>query len=149
MINKAIIIGRLGQDPEVRALPSGSGVMNLTLATSESWKDKQTGEKKEKTEWHRVVTFQDGLVKSLQAYLRKGALVYVEGKIQTRKWTDQTGQDKYTTEIVVDFGGSIRVFDKGKNAPSDAAEDSGWTGATAGNTGGGMPEGITDDDIPF
>lgn len=98
-INKAILVGNLGKDPETRYTPSGSAVTNITVATSESWKDKQTGEQQERTEWHRVVFF-NRLAEVAGEYLRKGSQVYIEGKIQTRKWQDQNGQDKYTTEIV-------------------------------------------------
>ncbi|MBE9548853.1 MAG: single-stranded DNA-binding protein [Proteobacteria bacterium] len=98
-INKAILVGNLGKDPETRYTPSGSAVTNITIATSESWKDKQTGEQQERTEWHRVVFF-NRLAEVAGEYLRKGSQVYIEGKIQTRKWQDQNGQDRYTTEIV-------------------------------------------------
>lgn len=108
-INKVILVGRLGQDPEVHYMPSGSAVANITLATSESWKDKQSGEKKEITEWHRVVFF-GKLAEIAGEYLRKGSQVYVEGKLRTRKWQDQAGQDKYTTEIVVDVGGTMQML---------------------------------------
>jgi len=113
-VNKAIILGNLGQDPEVRFMPSGEAVANLSIATSETWKDKQTGEQKEKTEWHRVSVFGKS-AEIAGEYLKKGSKVYIEGKIQTRKWTDQQGQDKYTTEIVLQgFGGVMQMLD-GKN----------------------------------
>src|SRR5687768_312987 len=106
-VNKVILVGNLGSDPEIRALPSGSKVCNLSLATSESWRDKNTGERREKTEWHRVVIFSEGLVKVAEQYLKKGAKVYVEGQLQTRKWQDQSGADKYSTEVVLQgFGGT-------------------------------------------
>lgn len=108
-VNKVILIGNLGADPEVRYMPSGAAVANVTLATSESWKDKQTGEQKELTEWHRVVFF-GKLAEIVGEYLRKGSQIYVEGKLRTRKWQDQSGQDKYTTEIVVDIGGSMQML---------------------------------------
>lgn len=108
-INKVILIGNLGQDPEVRYMPNGGAVANLTLATSESWRDKQTGEMKEQTEWHRVVLF-GKLAEIAGEYLRKGSQVYVEGQLRTRKWTDQAGQEKYTTEIVVNVGGTMQML---------------------------------------
>jgi single-strand DNA-binding protein len=110
-VNKVIILGNLGKDPEVRFMPNGGGVANLTIATSETWKDKQTGEKKEKTEWHRVVMF-GKLAEIAGEYLKKGSKVYIEGSLQTRKWTNQQGQDQYTTEIVVQgFNGTLQMLD--------------------------------------
>jgi single-strand DNA-binding protein len=103
-VNKVILVGNLGQDPEVRYMPSGGAVANITLATSESWRDKATGEMKEQTEWHRVVLF-GKLAEVAGEYLRKGSQVYIEGQLRTRKWTDQSGQEKYTTEVVVNVGG--------------------------------------------
>lgn len=100
-VNKVILIGNLGKDPEARRLPDGSTVVNLSLATAESWKDKNSGERKEKTEWHRVVIFNDGLCKVAETYLKKGSKVYIEGSLQTRKWTDQSGAEKFSTEIVL------------------------------------------------
>ncbi|AWK13659.1 single-stranded DNA-binding protein [Candidatus Fukatsuia symbiotica] len=111
-INKVILVGHLGQDPEVRYMPNGSAVVNLTLATSESWRDKQTGEQKDKTEWHRVVLF-NKLAEVAGEYLRKGAQVYIEGALQTRKWQDQTGQDRYTTEIIVGINGVMQMLGGG------------------------------------
>ncbi|WP_392564350.1 single-stranded DNA-binding protein [Orbus wheelerorum] len=108
-INKVIIVGHLGQDPEVRYLPNGGAVANISIATSESWKDKQTGEQKERTEWHRVVIF-GKLAEIAGEYLKKGSQVYIEGQLQTRKWQDQSGQDKYTTEIVVNIGGTMQIL---------------------------------------
>ena len=110
-VNKVIILGNLGKDPEVRFMPNGGGVANLTIATSESWKDKQTGEQKEKTEWHRVVMF-GKLAEIAGEYLKKGSKVYIEGALQTRKWQNQQGQDQYTTEIVVQgFNGTMQMLD--------------------------------------
>ncbi len=110
-VNKVIILGNLGKDPEVRFMPNGGGVANMTIATSESWKDKQTGEQKEKTEWHRVVMF-GKLAEIAGEYLKKGSKVYIEGSLQTRKWTNQQGQDQYTTEIVVQgFNGVMQMLD--------------------------------------
>ncbi|WP_370555207.1 single-stranded DNA-binding protein [Edwardsiella tarda] len=108
-VNKVILIGNLGQDPEVRYMPNGGAVANLTLATSESWRDKQTGEQKERTEWHRVALY-GKLAEIAGEYLRKGSQVYVEGQLRTRKWQDQSGQDRYTTEVVVDINGSMQML---------------------------------------
>ncbi|SBT81971.1 Single-stranded DNA-binding protein [secondary endosymbiont of Trabutina mannipara] len=108
-INKVIIVGNLGQDPEIRHMPNGGAVANITLATSESWRDKQTGEIKEKTEWHRVVLF-GKLAEIAGEYLRKGSQVYIEGSLQTRKWQDNSGQDRYTTEILVNLGGTMQMI---------------------------------------
>lgn len=117
-VNKVILIGNVGGDPETRYLPNGNAVTNITLATSDSWKDKQTGQQQDRTEWHRVVFF--GKVAEIAGeYLRKGSQVYVEGRLQTRKWQDQSGQDRYTTEIVVDMGGSMQLL--GGRGGSDEA----------------------------
>lgn len=119
-LNKVMLIGNLGKDPEIRAMQSGSEIANLTVATAESWKDKHTGEKKEKTEWHRVVIFNPNLINVCKNYLKKGSKVYLEGQLQTRKWTDKDGQDKYSTEVVLqNFGGTIIMLD-GKNTPSSS-----------------------------
>ena len=107
-VNKVILVGNLGQDPEVRYMPNGGAVANITLATSESWRDKATGEMKEQTEWHRVVLF-GKLAEVASEYLRKGSQVYIEGQLRTRKWTDQSGQDRYTTEVVVNVGGTMQM----------------------------------------
>ncbi|HGN0007857.1 TPA: single-stranded DNA-binding protein [Proteus mirabilis] len=127
-VNKCILIGHLGQDPEIRYMPSGGAVANLTLATSESWRDKQTGEMKEKTEWHRVCIF-GKLAEIAGEYLRKGSQVYIEGSLQTRKWTDQSGQDRYTTEVVVNIGGTMQML--GGNGGNQAGsqkpqQNQGW-----------------------
>jgi single-strand DNA-binding protein len=108
-INKVILVGNLGQDPEVRYLPNGGAVATISIATSETWKDKQTGEQKERTEWHRVVIF-GRLAEIAGEYLRRGSQVYIEGALQTRKWQDQAGQDRYTTEIVVNIGGVLQIL---------------------------------------
>ncbi len=108
-VNKVILVGHIGQDPEVRYMPNGGAVANLTLATSETWRDKQDGELREHTEWHRVVVF-GKLAEIASEYLRKGAQVYIEGQLRTRKWTDQSGQDKYTTEVVVNVGGTMQML---------------------------------------
>ncbi|WP_368869267.1 single-stranded DNA-binding protein [Proteus terrae] len=126
-VNKCILIGHLGQDPEIRYMPSGGAVANLTLATSESWRDKQTGEMKEKTEWHRVCIF-GKLAEIAGEYLRKGSQVYIEGSLQTRKWQDQNGQDRYTTEVVVNIGGSMQMLggNGGNQAGSQKPQSQGW-----------------------
>ncbi len=118
-VNKVILIGNLGQDPEVRYLPQGGAVTNITLATSESWRDKQSGEMKEKTEWHRVVVF-GKLAEIAGEYLRKGSQVYIEGQLQTRKWQDQQGQERYSTEVVVNIGGSMQML-SGRSSGNDNA----------------------------
>jgi single-strand DNA-binding protein len=110
-VNKVILIGNLGKDPEIRSLGSGDRVANLTIATSEQWRDKASGERKEKTEWHRVVIFNDNLVRVAEQYLKKGSSVYIEGSLQTRKWTDNSGQEKYSTEIVLQkFRGELTML---------------------------------------
>ncbi|HHR5887173.1 TPA: single-stranded DNA-binding protein [Providencia alcalifaciens] len=117
-VNKVILIGHLGQDPEIRYMPNGGAVANLTLATSESWRDKQSGEMREKTEWHRVIIF-GKLAAVAGEYLKKGSQVYIEGSLQTRKWQDQSGQDRYTTEVVVNIGGTMQML--GGNGSSNQA----------------------------
>lgn len=111
-INKAILVGNLGADPEIRRTADGKAIANLRIATSETWRDKATGERREKTEWHRVVVFNEGLAKVVEQYARKGSKLYIEGQIQTRKWTDKEGVERYSTEIVLqNFGGSIQLLD--------------------------------------
>lgn len=125
-VNKCIIMGRLGQDPEVRYSQGGTAFCNITVATSEEWKDKQSGEKKEKTEWHRIV-FSGKLAEIAGEYLKKGSQVYVEGKLETRKWTDQSGQDKYTTEIVVDsFNGVMQMIGSAPQAQGHQPQQQGY-----------------------
>jgi len=126
-VNKVIILGNLGKDPEVRFMPNGGAVANMTIATSESWKDKQTGEQKEKTEWHRVVMF-GKLAEIAGEYLKKGSKVYIEGALQTRKWQNQEGQDVYTTEVVVQgFGGTMQMLDgKPQGQPAQAQQTGGF-----------------------
>ncbi|MDC9589367.1 single-stranded DNA-binding protein [Xenorhabdus sp. XENO-10] len=126
-VNKVILVGNLGQDPEVRYMPNGGAVTNITLATSESWRDKQTGEMREKTEWHRVVIF-GKLAEVAGEYLRKGSQVYIEGSLQTRKWQDQSGQDRYTTEVAVNpIGGTMQMLgSRGSAASQDAPAQGGW-----------------------
>src|SRR6201999_3625400 len=129
-VNKVILIGNLGADPEIRTLNSGDKVANLRIATSETWRDRNSGERKERTEWHRVVIFNDNIVKVAENYLRKGSKIYVEGAIQTRKWTDNSGQEKYSTEIVLQkFRGELTMLD-GKGEGGGASEGD-W------NSGGG------------
>lgn len=142
-LNRVMIIGNLGNDPEIRHTQSGNAIANLTIATSESWKDKMTGEKKEKTEWHRVVIFNDGLVKVVEKYLKKGSKVYVEGQLQTRKWTDNSGVEKYTTEIVLQgFSSTLLLLDSKK--------DNGFTGeANEEVNPDGFASNDINDDIPF
>ena len=117
-VNKAILIGNLGKDPEIRRTQDGKAIANLTVATSETWRDKSSGERKEKTEWHRVVIFSEALCKVAEQYLKKGAKVYIEGAIQTRKWTDQSGVEKYSTEIVLQGFNSVLTMLDGKSSES-------------------------------
>ena len=126
-VNKVILIGNLGKDPEVRTSQDGSKIVNFTLATSESWNDKASGERKEKTEWHRVVVFNDRVADVVEKYVRKGSKVYVEGALQTRKWTDQSGQEKYTTEIVIGrFKGELTMLDGRQGGGEGGAERGGY-----------------------
>jgi single-strand DNA-binding protein len=166
-VNKVILVGNLGKDPEIRRLNSGDPVVNFTLATSESWRDKNSGDRKEKTEWHNIVIFNDNLAKVAEQYLKKGMKVYVEGQLQTRKWQDQQGQDRYTTEIVLQkFRGELQMLDSrnqgseggqvgysggrgsdfGQSSPSD---DYGGRSQSNGSRGGGNLSRDLDDDIPF
>ena len=129
-LNKVMLIGNLGADPEIRSFQNGGKVANLRIATSEQWKDKTTGERKEKTEWHTVAIFSEGLVSVVERYLKKGSKVFVEGKLQTRKWQDQNGQDRYSTEIVIQgLGGTLTMLD---------GASGGGMGAGGGGSGGGM-----------
>lgn len=159
-VNKVILVGNLGADPEVRTLPSGNKVVNLSVATSDQWRDKNTGERREKTEWHRVVIFSEGLTRVAEQYLRKGSKVYIEGSLQTRKWQDQSGQDKYSTEVVLQgFNSTLTMLDgRGDNAEGGGAGFSGPRSEPSGGGGGGARrpaanapafEGGVDDDIPF
>src|SRR6185437_3751676 len=135
-VNKVILVGNLGRDPEVRRLTSGDPVVNLSIATSESWRDKASGERKEKTEWHRVVIFNENLAKVAEQYLKKGSKVYVEGQLQTRKYTDKDGSEKYTTEIVLQrFRGELVMLD-GRGGDGDRAERPAMAGASAGGAEG-------------
>jgi single-strand DNA-binding protein len=162
-VNKVILVGNLGADPEVRRMQDGRPIVNLRVATSESWRDKATGERKEKTEWHRVVIFNEGLAKVAEQYLKKGAKVYIEGALQTRKWQDKDGQDKYSTEIVLQgFNSQLTMLDRAGGGSSGASDfggggDFGSPGPTAsrrpamagaGGGGGGRRDDM-DDEIPF
>ena len=124
-VNKVILLGNLGQDPDIRTMQNGKKVCTFSLATSDSWKDKETGEKKEKTEWHRVVVFNEGLIGVVESYIKKGTKLYVEGSLQTRKWTDDKGVEKYTTEIVIQgYGGRIDIVSaKGNNQELSQDQD--------------------------
>ena len=159
-VNKVILIGNLGRDPESRAMPSGDPIVNLSVATSESWRDKATGDRVEKTEWHRVVIFDERLCDVASKYLRKGSKVYIEGQLQTRKWTDQQGVEKYSTEVVLRrFNSSLQMLDsRGEGGGyGGAGGDQGGGGAPSGgdyggDRGGGAAPGAggdLDDDIPF
>lgn len=169
-VNKVILVGNLGNEPEVRNLPSGGKVVNLSVATSESWRDRNSGERKERTEWHRVVIFSEGLAKIAEQYLHKGSKVYIEGQLQTRKWQDQSGQDRYSTEVVLQgFNATLTMLDgRGEGDGqgggfSSPRESSGFGGRSeGGRSEGGRSEGRRpapsapafesggmDDDIPF
>ena len=144
-VNKVILIGNLGRDPEIRTLGSGDRVANLRLATTESWRDKATGERKEKTEWHSVVIFNDNIVKVVEQYVKKGSSVYVEGALQTRKYTDKDGAEKYSTEIVIQrFGGQLTMLGgRGDGAGGGADEGTYGGGYGGGGGGGGGGRGMT------
>lgn len=145
MLNKVQLIGNLGADPEVRSFDNGGKVCNLRLATTEKWKDKNTGEKREKTEWHQIAIFQEGLVGVCEKYLKKGSKVYIEGKLQTRKWQDQSGNDRYSTEVVIQgFGGSMVML--GDTGGGGGYSQSSTT-TTSTTVGSGTQE--MDDEIPF
>jgi len=166
-VNKVILVGNLGRDPEIRTMQNGGRVANITVATSEQWRDKSTGEKRERTEWHRVVIFNEHFLDVAEKYLRKGMKVYIEGQLQTRKWQDQSGQDKYSTEVVLQrFRGELQMLDRaGEGGGGGAGEGGGGGGGGGGGdyggssggdmggppSGGGGPAGNDDldDDIPF
>jgi single-strand DNA-binding protein len=162
-VNKVILIGNLGADPEIRRTQDGRPVANLRLATSESWRDKATGERKEKTEWHRVVIFNENLCKIAEQYLKKGSKVFIEGQLQTRKWQDQSGQDRYSTEVVLQgFRGELTLLDRagagssgGEFGSDDAGGEFGSSGptrkvaATAATAGARGARSDMDDEIPF
>jgi single-strand DNA-binding protein len=171
-LNKVMLIGNLGADPEIRSFQNGGKVANLRIATSESWKDKNTGERKEKTEWHTVAIFSEGLVSVVERYLKKGSKVFIEGKLQTRKWQDQNGQDRYSTEVVIQgLGGTLTMLDgaggggmgggggggrsggfggsggSGGDQGGSVGQSGGWNQSGGSSSGGGYDD--LDDDIPF
>lgn len=146
-VNKVILVGNLGRDPEVRSMQDGSKIVQLSLATSESWKDRNTGERKDRTEWHRIIVFNDKLGEICEKYLSKGSRIYVEGQIQTRKWTDQQGQEKYTTEIIVPrFRGELTILDTRNNAITDNTSTEYDPGPSQSSA---FSSSDLDDEIPF
>lgn len=162
-LNKVMLIGNLGADPEIRSFQNGGKVANLRVATSENWKDRQTGERKEKTEWHTVAIFSEGLVGVVERYLKKGSKVYLEGRLQTRKWQDQNGQDRYSTEVVLQGPNAVMTMLDGAQGGGGGQRSGGWqqggdqqssggagSGASSGaSSGGGSNYDDLDDDIPF
>lgn len=155
-VNKVILVGNLGRDPEVRSTQDGREIANFTLATSESWRDKNSGERRERTEWHRVVVFNDGLVNIVKNYLKKGAKVYLEGSLQTRKWVDNAGAEKYTTEVVLQgFNANLTMLDTRRSEGGEyGGGDSGGYSQQRESSGGGQQNQShaadqLDDDIPF
>jgi single-strand DNA-binding protein len=146
-VNKVILVGNLGADPEVKSFQNGGRICNLRIATSEDWKDRQTGEKKERTEWHSVVLQSDGLVGVAERYLRKGSKVYIEGQLRTRKWQDQSGNDRYTTEVSIGgFDGKLVMLDgakggQGGGGDSGGGSGGGWGAGSGGSSGGGGGQG--------
>ncbi len=158
-LNKVMLIGNLGKDPESRAFQNGGKVVNLTIATSETWKDRTSGERKEKTEWHNVAIFNENIGRVAEQYLRKGSKVYIEGALQTRKWQDKNGADRYTTEIVIqNFNGALTLLD-GRNDSGGGSGSAGYSrdrgndgysgGAPAASTGSSAFDHDLDDDVPF
>jgi single-strand DNA-binding protein len=155
-VNKVILVGNLGKDPEIRRTQDGRPIANLSVATSESWRDKATGERKEKTEWHRVVIFNEGLCKVAEQYLKKGAKVYIEGQLQTRKWTDQSGAEKYSTEVVLQgFNSNLTMLDGRSGGGGGYAEEVGGDFGSSSPAprrvaaAGGSRNSDMNDDIPF
>ncbi len=156
-LNKVMLIGNLGKDPEIRTTQDGKDIATLTLATSESWKDKSTGERRERTEWHRVVIFNDGLVNIAKSYLKKGSKIFVEGALQTRKWTDQSGQEKYSTEVVLQgFGSALTMLDargsgegRGEGGGGYADSPAPRAAASGGKKVEAFNDAAVDDEIPF
>src|ERR1700752_1012382 len=136
-VNKVILVGNLGADPEIRRTQDGRPIANLSVATSENWRDKATGERREKTEWHRVVIFNEGLCRVVEQYLKKGAKVYIEGALQTRKWTDKDNVEKYSTEVVLQGFNSVLTMLDGRGGGGSASDDGGGFGASGGSFGGG------------
>ena len=146
-VNKVMLVGNLGRDPEIRTTQSGTRVANLSLATSERWRDSNTGEQRERTEWHRVVIFNERLVDIAERFLRKGSKLFLEGQLQTRKWTDQSGQDRYTTEVVLQrYRGELTMLDSRASAEGGALRDAAAEPEMAATTAGGND---LDDEIPF
>lgn len=165
-VNKVILVGNLGRDPEIRLTQSGQKLANVSVATSETWRDKQSGERREKTEWHRVVIFDERLADIAEKYLKKGSKVYLEGSLQTRKWTGNDGVEKYTTEVVLQrFSGVLTMLDSAGSSggggggggdsgpswdgPDGSGQPSGDSSGGSGKSGGGFPGGDLDDEIPF
>lgn len=147
-VNKVILIGNLGADPEIRQTKDGRPIANLSVATSESWKDRNSGERREKTEWHRVVIFNEGLTRIVEQYLKKGSKVYLEGQLQTRKWQDQNGNDKYTTEVVLQgFNSNLTMLDGRSGGGGSFERNAGGMSEQSSSSGGQSYE--LDDDIPF
>jgi len=148
-VNKVILVGNLGKDPEVRRMTSGEPVVNLSIATSETWRDKASGERKEKTEWHRVVIFNKNLAEVAEKYLKKGAKVYVEGQLQTRKWTDKDGAEKYSTEVVLqNFRGELTMLD-GRSGGGEGGGGGSFGGRGASESAPSFARDEMDDEIPF
>jgi single-strand DNA-binding protein len=153
-VNKVILIGNLGADPEIRRTQDGRPIANLRVATSETWRDRTTGERREKTEWHRVVIFSEGLCRVAEQYLKKGAKVYIEGSLQTRKWQDQSGQDRYSTEVVLQgFNSQLAMLDRmgagGGDGGNEAGSDFGASGPAPTRKPAMVGAGGLDDEIPF
>jgi single-strand DNA-binding protein len=156
-VNKVILVGNLGRDPEVRSMQDGRSMVNMSIATSDTWRDRQSGERKERTEWHRVVVFNEKLAEVAQKYVRKGSKIYVEGQLSTRKWTDQGGQERYTTEVVIPrFGGALTMLDGRSGGENGGGGGFGGPEGDMGGppSGGGRPassgsKAELDDDIPF
>lgn len=153
-VNKVILVGNLGADPEIRRTSDGRAIANLRIATSETWRDKTSGERKEKTEWHRVSVFNEGLCKVVEQYCQKGQKLYIEGQLQTRKWTDQSGVEKYSTEVVLNgYGGVLTMLDKpsGGQQQEQAPQRNSYADATgkSARNQGSLPRHDMDDDIPF
>ena len=149
-INKVILVGNVGQDPEIRTTQDGREIANFSIATSESWKDKNTGEKKDKTEWHRCVVFSQGLVNIIKNYVKKGTKIYLEGSLQTRKWTDNAGVEKFTTEIVLqNFNSTLQILDSRNSSGGDSSYSSGGSSSQKSSRGNDVSVEEHDDEIPF
>jgi len=149
-VNKVILIGNLGRDPEIRTTQDGSKITHLSVATTDTWRDRNTGERRERTEWHRVVIFNDKLGEVAEKYLHKGSKVYLEGSLQTRKWTDQSGQERYTTEVVLQrYRGEMTMLDTRGGGEPGGGEPGGGDFGGGPPSGGGEPPGDLDDEIPF